>query len=56
MNVTYHIEPQLAPEEFMDVLIRSTLGERRPIAEPGAIQGMLRHADLIVTALGALAQ
>jgi GNAT superfamily N-acetyltransferase len=50
MNVTYQNEPQLAPEEFIDVLVRSTLGERRPVAEPGVIQGMLRHADLIVTA------
>jgi len=32
------------------VLKRSTLAERRPIDEPGTIEGMLRHADVLVTA------
>jgi ribosomal protein S18 acetylase RimI-like enzyme len=50
MNVTYAREPDLTSEEFIDVLVRSTLGERRPIDDPEAIRGMLRNADLIVTA------
>lgn len=48
--VVYRIEPRLTPEEFVDVLIRSTLGERRPIDKPGVIQAMLEHADVIATA------
>ena len=52
MNVVYAIEtyPELSVEAFIDVLRRSTLGERRPIDDPETIRGMLEHADIIVTA------
>ena len=50
MTPTYHREPALTPEEFIDLLVRSTLAERRPIHDPAAIRSMLRHADLILTA------
>jgi ribosomal protein S18 acetylase RimI-like enzyme len=49
-DVDYAIEPGLAPAEFVDVLERSTLAERRPVDDPAAIAGMLRHADVIITA------
>ncbi|WP_146429540.1 GNAT family N-acetyltransferase [Blastopirellula retiformator] len=47
---TYQLEPDLATPEFLDLLERSTLAERRPINDPQRIEAMLRHADLIVTA------
>lgn len=50
MGVTYGIEPGLGAEEFIDLLARSTLAERRPVDDPGTIEGMLRHADVIATA------
>lgn len=50
MPITYQLEPELSVDEFIDVLIRSTLGERRPIADQETISGMLKNADLIVTA------
>jgi len=50
MGPTYQLEPNLEPSEFIDVLERSTLAERRPVGDAEAIRGMLRHADLIVTA------
>lgn len=52
MDVVYAIEtyPDLGVEAFIDLMRRSTLGERRPIDDPGRIRGMLEHADLIVTA------
>lgn len=50
MNPMYLVEPALLPEEFIDVLVRSTLGERRPVSDVGIIAGMLRNASLIVTA------
>jgi len=50
VDIVYAIEPQLSVEEFIDVLHRSTLAERRPIEEPGTIAGMLANADAIVTA------
>lgn len=50
MNVAYRVEPDLSPEDFIDVLRRSKLAERRPVDEQGTIQAMLRNADVIVTA------
>ncbi len=50
MNVTYQLEPDLTPEEFLDVLVRSTLAERRPVSERDTIRAMLKNADVIVTA------
>ena len=49
-DVSYALEPDLDAEEFLDVLVRSTLAERRPVGEPETIRGMLKHADVIVTA------
>lgn len=50
MTITYALEPDLAPQEFIDVLVRSTLSERRPIDDRSTISGMLQHAGIIVTA------
>jgi len=50
MPITYQLEPELSVEEFIDLLVRSTLGERRPITDRETISGMLKNADLIVTA------
>ena len=50
VDVAYALEPDLGAEEFLDVLARSTLAERRPVDEPETIRGMLRHADVLVTA------
>jgi GNAT superfamily N-acetyltransferase len=49
-HIAFGIEPDLTAAEFIDVLRRSTLAERRPVDDPIAIEGMLRHANLIVTA------
>ncbi|MEI6088309.1 MAG: GNAT family N-acetyltransferase [Bacteroidota bacterium] len=48
--IQYQIENKLSVEEFTEVLINSTLGERRPIAEPDRIAKMLEHGNLIITA------
>lgn len=50
MNITYQLEPNLTAGEFIAVLKASTLDARRPVNEPERIEGMLRNADLIVTA------
>jgi GNAT superfamily N-acetyltransferase len=42
--------PDLGPDEFIDLLVRSTLAERRPVDEPETIRGMLEHATIIITA------
>ncbi len=48
--IEYQIETNLIVEEFTEVLINSTLGERRPITEPDRIAKMLEHGNLIITA------
>jgi len=48
--IKYQIETDLSIEEFTKVLVNSTLGERRPIAEPERIAKMLEHGNLIITA------
>ena len=48
--IEFQLEPSLTAYEFIDVLRRSTLAERRPIDRPETIEGMLRQADVIVTA------
>jgi ribosomal protein S18 acetylase RimI-like enzyme len=49
-GITFATEPNLEPREFVDVLRRSTLAERRPIEDAAAMAGMLAHASIIVTA------
>ena len=48
--IAYRSEPDLSAEEFIDVLRRSTLAERRPVNDRAKIEKMLRNADIIVTA------
>ena len=48
--IEYQLEPELASAEFIDLLVRSTLSERRPIDEPATIAGMLSRADIVLTA------
>jgi hypothetical protein len=45
VSITYAVEPDLGPEEFIDVLVRSTLAERRPVRDLDRIERMLRQAD-----------
>ena len=50
MNVAYAVEPQLSVAEFRDVLMRSTLAERRPVDREDVLAKMLANADVILTA------
>jgi GNAT superfamily N-acetyltransferase len=50
MDIAYALEPDLDVAEFADVLVRSTLAERRPMDRPDLLRGMLAHADIIATA------
>jgi predicted N-acetyltransferase YhbS len=50
MNIIYKVEQTLDPSEFIDVLNRSTLGERRPVDDFSRIKKMCENANLIVTA------
>ncbi len=48
--IEYRIEPDLSVEDFIDVLERSKLAERRPVSNRETIRLMLAHADIILAA------
>lgn len=48
--IKYQIENNLGADEFTQLLVSSTLNERRPVDEPDRISKMLEHGNLIVTA------
>lgn len=48
--INYEVNQKISVNEFVDVLRRSTLGERRPIDDKETMQGMIEHANLTVTA------
>lgn len=50
MTITYAVEKALSAGEFVDVLKRSGLAQRRPVAKPDVIRGMVENASLTVTA------
>ena len=50
MTIQYDASRTISEAEFVDLLRRSTLGERRPIHDAKSIQAMLRHANLLCTA------
>jgi GNAT superfamily N-acetyltransferase len=43
-------EPRLSVQEFLGVLERSGLAERRPVSDLARIASMLDHANLFITA------
>lgn len=50
MTIVYSVETKPDRAEFIDVLKRSGLAERRPVDDHACIDGMLANANLIVTA------
>jgi ribosomal protein S18 acetylase RimI-like enzyme len=48
--IDYRLNEKISAAEFIDVLNRSTLGQRRPVDDLVCIQAMLDHANLLVTA------
>jgi GNAT superfamily N-acetyltransferase len=52
-TIEYQLEPDLTCEEFTSILERSTLAERRPVADRETIAAMLKNADVILTARNA---
>lgn len=48
LDIEFRTDP-ITVDQFIDVLERSGLAERRPVADRTRIQGMLDGADLILT-------
>lgn len=50
LKIHYATDRAISAEQFIDVLRRSTLAERRPVDDPACIAAMLQHANLLCTA------
>ena len=48
--IRYSTSEAISVEAFVDVLKRSTLGERRPVDDADVMEAMLSKADVIATA------
>ncbi len=50
MNIHYETNRSISADEFIDVLKRSTLSERRPVHSLERIEKMLQHGNILVSA------
>jgi hypothetical protein len=53
MKIEYHDDVLIKVDEAIELYKRSTLGERRPVDRPDIFEGMLKNANLTVTAWSA---
>jgi len=49
-NIVYRSDAKITPSQFIDVMRRSTLGERRPVKDELRIAKMLEHGNILITA------
>lgn len=50
MPIVYQVNPALTAADFIDILRRSTLGERRPLQDVQAMEQMFLHGNTYVGA------
>ncbi|MDZ7650419.1 MAG: GNAT family N-acetyltransferase [Cytophagales bacterium] len=50
MSIIYRSDIKISTDQFIDVLKRSTLAERRPVDDRDRIEKMLQHGNIIITA------
>ena len=50
MNIEYKTDRSITADEFIDLLQRSTLAERRPVHDRSRIEKMLAHGNILITA------
>ncbi|MBK8283662.1 MAG: GNAT family N-acetyltransferase [Ahniella sp.] len=50
MKIRYDYSRSISRDDFIDLLERSTLSERRPVDSPACIDAMLEHGNLLCTA------
>ena len=49
-EIVYRSDRSISVEEFIDLLKRATLAQRRPVDSPMKIRKMLDHGNILVTA------
>ena len=50
MAINYQVNPIICVQDLIDILHKSTLGLRRPLADLEAMEGMLAHANYYIGA------
>ncbi|WP_275099404.1 GNAT family N-acetyltransferase [Sedimenticola hydrogenitrophicus] len=50
MSIEYRINAAVSTDQFINLLVHSTLGERRPIDDRECMEGMLNNSNLTVSA------
>lgn len=50
MKIDYQLDPQITSEQFIEILENSTLADRRPVDSIECVEGMIKNADIIITA------
>jgi GNAT superfamily N-acetyltransferase len=49
-QIIYQTDRKISVEQFIDLLVRSTLAERRPVNDKDRIEKMLTHGNILITA------
>jgi GNAT superfamily N-acetyltransferase len=49
-SIQYHDNRTISDDQFIDVLKRSTLAERRPVDDADRVNLMLKHGNILITA------
>jgi ribosomal protein S18 acetylase RimI-like enzyme len=50
VSIRYTVKQKISPADFVDVLRRSTLADRRPVDDSVTIQGVVENSNLLVGA------
>jgi len=50
MSIEYKINAPVSTDQFIELLLESTLGERRPVEDRECMEGMVKNSNLMVTA------
>ena len=50
MSINYQVNPTISVQDLIDILKKSTLGLRRPLADLEAMESMLAHANYYIGA------
>lgn len=50
MEIIYRSDLAITAQQFIDLLKRSTLDQRRPVDQPDRINKMLAHGNVLITA------
>ena len=50
MSINYQVDPEISVHDLIDILHKSTLGLRRPLADLEAMESMLAHANYYIGA------